>query len=72
MPGTNTGALARDNLSERGEIAAQGVRILVIDFVDVLLAKEARLVHHFLFGAVIVHHRVGRVGSRSTEDTRGE
>ena len=32
VPGTDAGTLARDDLAERGQVAAQGVGVLVVDF----------------------------------------
>ena len=39
VPGTDAGALARNDLAEGGQVAAQGVGILVVDFGGVDLAE---------------------------------
>ncbi len=41
VPAADAGALARDDLSEGGKVAAQGVGVLVVDFVSVDLAEVA-------------------------------
>ncbi len=41
VPGTDAGTLAGDDLAERGQVAAQGVGILVVNFRGIDLAEVA-------------------------------
>ncbi len=67
MPGADTGALARNNLSKRGKVAAERIGILVVDFSYVLLAEETGSRSAFL-----VLHKCGRVGNGSAGNARDE
>ena len=52
VPGTHARALARHDLAERRQIAAQGVGVLVVDVDDVGLAEMAMAIDAFLHNAV--------------------
>jgi hypothetical protein len=41
VPDADAGALARDDLPERGKVALQGIRIFVVDVFDVREAENA-------------------------------
>ena len=56
VPGTDAGALARNDLAEGREITLKRLRILVVDFTDIGLAEETGLrlavgFHHRWWGA---------------------
>ena len=66
VPGTNAGALARHDLSKRGEIALQGVGVLVVDFVHVGAAEGALARDGFLWrhnDVFLVRERAEGIGT---------
>ncbi len=70
VPTTHTGTLARDDLAERGQVAAQGVGVFVVHFGGVDLAEVAGA--HFCELGILLVHRVVHDESKQLVRVRDE
>lgn len=64
VPATDAGALARHDLAERRQVAAERVRVLVVNLLDVHLTEETLSID-FLF------HRFGEQWARISRSLLG-
>lgn len=70
MPTTDAGTLARHDLAERGQVAAQGVGVLIVHFGGIDLAEVAGA--HFCELGILLIHRDVHDESKQRERVRDE